>query len=103
MEYLLNFLTTYSNLILVIIMGVYAYLTWRMVREMKIARENQFNSNVIAFPIAMGQIHAQVQLENAGPGIALDIELSISLDPPHQKSTKIWKHPVLLRLCPKIS
>lgn len=95
MEYLLNLLTTYSNLILVIITGVYAYLTWRMVKEMKIARENQIDSNVIAFPTTMGQIHALVHLENAGPGIALDVELSISLDPPHQKATNIWKHPAL--------
>lgn len=103
MENFLNSLTAYSNLvliilnlILVIITGVYAYLTRRMVLEMKTARENQSDSNVIAFPVTMGQIHAQIQLENAGPGIALDIELSISLDPPHQKATKIWKHPVLL-------
>ncbi len=103
MEHLLNSLIVYSNLILiilnlilVIITGVYAYLTWKMVREMKVARENQSDSNLIAFPVTMGQVYAQIQLENAGPGIALDIELTISLDPPLKKDAKIWKHPALL-------
>lgn len=96
MENLLDILTKYSNLILVIITGIYAYLTWKMVSEMKTARENQSDSNVIAFPILLDQIYTQVQLENAGPGIALDIELSISLIPALTKNTTSWKHPVLL-------
>lgn len=96
MEYFLDLLTKYSNLILVIITGVYAYLTWKMVKEMKTAREHQSDSNLIAFPVTMRPVYVQVQLENAGPGIALDVELSISLDPPNQKATKVWKHPALL-------
>ena len=96
MEYYLGLLTTYSNLILVIITAVYAYLTWRMVREMKVARENQSDSYLAASPVSMGTIHAQIQLENAGPGPALDIELSISLDPPLDTTERNWHHPVLL-------
>jgi hypothetical protein len=96
MEYYLDLLTKYSNLILVVITGIYAYLTWRMVREMKIARENQLEANLIASPVPMGSIYAQVQLENAGPGPAFNVELSISLDPPLQTNTNIWKHPSFL-------
>jgi hypothetical protein len=90
-----NLILLILNSILVIITGIYAYLTWRMVREMKVARENQSDSYLIASPVSMGTIHAQIQLENAGPGPALDIELSISLDPPLQTTERKWRHPVM--------
>lgn len=96
MEDFLNLLTSYSNLILLIITGVYAYLTRQMVREMKVARETQPDTYLIASPVSLGTIHAQIQLENAGPGPALDIELSISIDPPLQTAERIWHHPVIL-------
>jgi hypothetical protein len=95
MEHILNLLTTYSNLILVIITGIYAYLTWRMVREMRKARENQTDSKLIATPVSSHRIYAEIQLENMGPGPAHNVELSISLDPPLQTTTRTWKHPVL--------
>lgn len=103
MDNFLNSLTAYSNLILivlnlilVIITGIYAYLTRRMVLEMKTARENQIDSNLIATPVFADHIYAEVQLVNAGPGTALDIELSISLDPPLQTVVKTWHHPAFL-------
>ena len=96
MEFIADLLIKYSNLILVVITGVYAYLTWKMVSEMKKAREMQSDSHLIAYPVSMGTIHAQIQLENAGPGSALDVELSISLDPPLQTVKKLWRHPALL-------
>lgn len=90
----MEFITTYSNLILVIITGIYAYLTWRMVREMRVARENQSDANLIAIPVLVHQIYSEIQLVNAGP--ALDVELSISLDPLLQTTEKTWRHPAFL-------
>ena len=96
MEYYLNLLTTYSNLILVIITGIYAYLTWKMAREMKTARENQTDANLVAAPVSAHRIYAEVQLVNAGPGAALDVELSISLEPLLETVVKTWYHPAFL-------
>jgi len=96
MENSLDILTKYSNLILVIITGIYAYLTWKMVLEMKKARENQSDANLIASPIPMNSVYTQVQLENVGPGPAFNIELSISLEPSLQTLPRIWKHPAFL-------
>jgi hypothetical protein len=67
-----------------------------MVKEMKIARDNQIDSNLIVTPVSSNRVYAEIQLENAGPGPAFNIELSISLDPPLQTTTKIWTHPALL-------
>lgn len=103
MENFLNSLTAYSNLILiilnlllVIITGVYAYLTRRMVLEMKIARENQTDANLVATPISADRVYAEVQLVNAGPGAALDVELSISLEPLLETAVKTWYSPSFL-------
>jgi len=95
MENVLNLLTKYSNLILVIITGIYAYLTWRMVREMKAARENQTASNLIVTPVSSQRAYAEIKLENIGFGPASNVVLSISLDPPLQTTTRTWKHPLL--------
>jgi len=67
-----------------------------MVLEMKTARENQLDSSLVATPVFADRIYAEVQLVNAGPGTALDIELSISLDPPLQTVVKTWHHPAFL-------
>ena len=96
MEYLLDLFTIYSNLILVIITGVYAYLTGRMVREMKTARENQTDSNLVTTPVLAHRIYAEIQLVNAGPEAALDVKLSISLEPLLETVVKTWHHPSLL-------
>lgn len=93
MEQLLKILTEYSNLILVVITGVYAYLTYRMVLEMKKAREDQADANLLASPIPFGPLYAQIQLRNAGLGPALDVELNIVFEPPLQTTPKTWKYP----------
>jgi hypothetical protein len=67
-----------------------------MVSEMRTARENQDDANLIASPIALGPICAQVQLQNAGPGPALNVEISISLDPPLDTPMRTWRHPAFL-------
>jgi hypothetical protein len=92
MKQLLDFLVEYSNLILVIITGVYAYLTYRMVLEMKKAREDQADANLIASPIPFGPLYAQIQLKNAGLGPALDVELIIAFEPQLQTIPKTWKY-----------
>jgi len=84
------------NLVLVVITGIYAYLTWRMVSEMRSARENQVDANVIASPVPFGSVYAQVQMQNAGPGPALDVELSVSLHPPLETDKRTWRYPALL-------
>ena len=96
MTQLLDFLTRYSNLILAIITGIYVVLTWKMISEMRLARASQADANLIASPIPLGPVSAQVQLQNAGPGPASDIEVSISLDPPLDTSVKTWRRPALL-------
>ena len=96
MNDILDVLTRYSSLVLALITGVYAYLTWRMAREMRIAREGQVDAHVFASPVPMGPVYAQVQLQNAGPGPAFGIEVSLALDPPLDTPTKTWRHPALL-------
>ena len=66
-----------------------------MVLEMKKARENQSDSELIAIPVSADRVYAEIQLENIGPGPAHNIELSISLNPPLQTTTRTWKHPAL--------
>ena len=63
---------------------------------MKIANLNQIDSNLVATPVSADRIYAEVQLVNAGPGTALDIELSISLEPLLQTVAKTLHHPVFL-------
>ncbi len=92
----LDALAKYSNIILVIITSVYAYLTWKMVSEMRTAREAQTDSDLIAGPVPLGPIYLQVQLQNAGPGPAKDVELAISLSPQHGKEVRVWRSPVML-------
>lgn len=96
MDEFLDFLTRYASLILALITGVYAYLTWRMAREMRIAREGQIDANVVASPVPMGPLYVQVVMQNAGPGPAFDVEISLSLEPPLDTPAKTWRHPVLM-------
>lgn len=96
MAQFLDILTKFSNLILAVITGVYAFLTWKMVSEMRKARENQVDANLIALPVGLGLIYVQVELQNAGPGPAFDVEISISLDPLLDTPERVWKHPALL-------
>ena len=92
----IDFLAKYSNVLLAVITGVYAFLTFLMVLEMRSARKNQLDANLIAFPVELGLIHAQVQLQNAGPGPALDIEITISFFPLLDIDSRIWRHPSFL-------
>ena len=102
MEQFINSLADYSNsillilnFVLVLITGIYAFLTWRMVVEMRKARESQSDSTVIASPIPLAPIYAQVQVKNEGPSSALDIELRIALDPPLDTTERIWNYSAL--------
>lgn len=96
MTQFLNDLSSYSNLILAVITAVYAFLTWRMVSEMRVARESQTDANLIASPVDLGPISAQVRLQNAGPGPALNVSVTVSLEPPLGSPSQTWRHPALL-------
>jgi hypothetical protein len=89
-------LNTYSNLLLVVITAVYAFLTWRMVSEMRQAREAESEPQLVATLIPLGGMAIKLRIANAGSGPALDIKAIISLEPKKEDNTATWIHPVLL-------
>lgn len=100
---LLDFLSTYANLILaaanIVLVGVtaaYVYLTSRMLREMREAREHQSDATIIVAPVPSRPVYARLQLHNAGPGPASDVQLSFHLEPPLDTPTRTWHHPLIL-------
>ena len=93
----LDELQRYSSLILVIITGVYAFLTWRMVREMRRAREAEAEPHLVtALVLPYGPGETKLRVENAGRGPALKIMARISLEPPGKTQAYEWCHPVLV-------
>ncbi|MEX2030705.1 MAG: hypothetical protein WD906_07030 [Anaerolineales bacterium] len=92
---ILDFLTKYANLLLAGITALYAFLTWRMLREMRLAREYQLDAIVTAAPVPMGPIYAQLRLHNAGPAPAIDVKVSIRLEPTLNTPKREWRHPVV--------
>jgi len=93
---ILDCVNRYSNLVLVLITAVYAFLTWRMVREMRIAREEQSEPHLVAVLVPLGPKSVKLRIRNAGPGPAVRIEGTIRPDPAVESETRIWRHPVLI-------
>lgn len=96
MNDLLAWLNAYSNLLLVIITIVYAFLTWRMVLEMRHAREAENEPQLVAtlVPISAKLVH--LRISNAGRGPALNIHAKMRLDSSTKHEEVAWSHPVLL-------
>jgi len=94
-EFLTN-LNTYSNLLLVIITSIYVFLTWRMVSEMRRAREAESEPQLVANLIPLGAMSLKLRISNAGRGPALNIKAAIRLVSKTDNSEETWSHPVLL-------
>ena len=92
----LSTLNSYSNLILAIITIAYVILTWRMVVEMRKAREAENEPQLVATLIPLGGMAIKLRISNAGGGPALDIKAIISLEPNREDNAVTWIHPVLL-------
>jgi hypothetical protein len=89
------FLSEYANLLLALITALYAFLTWRILRETRRAREHQLDALVTAAPVPWGPVCAQLRLENAGPAPAIDVTVGLHLEPPLDTSSRQWNHPIL--------
>jgi hypothetical protein len=93
---LLNLLNQYSNLILVTVTAVYVVLTWRMVREMREAREAESEPHLVATLVPFGVLNVKLRIHNAGRGPALNIKAAFRLEPANGTEASTWLHPVLL-------
>jgi hypothetical protein len=93
---IINFINQYSTLILAIITGIYVYFTWRMVREMKEARQVDQDSQLIAEFIPFGLMYINLRIENIGPGPAYNIKSKMYFFPISDLKTEIWNQPVML-------
>ncbi len=92
----ISLLNQYANLILVAVTTVYVILTWRMVTEMRRAREAESEPHLVATLIPFGTMDVKLRVHNAGRGPALEIKTVFWLDPANNTTTRTWLHPVLL-------
>lgn len=92
----LDSLNRYSTLILVAVTTVYVVLTWRMVTEMRKAREAETSPYLIATLVPFGPLNVKLRIHNAGRGPAIDIKVVFQLEPANGTEENTWLHPVLL-------
>jgi hypothetical protein len=92
----LNLLNQYSNLILVAVTAIYVILTWRMVKDMRQAREAEIEPHLVASLFVFPILNVKLRIQNAGRGPALDIKAEFWLEPAVGTTTSTWLHPVLL-------
>jgi hypothetical protein len=86
----------YVNLILVLITGVYAFLTCRMVREMKLAREVQSDSFLAATLLPIAPNLLKIRISNSGSGNAFNVRAYITLTADDKDFSTTWEQPVFL-------
>jgi hypothetical protein len=92
----LDLLNRYSNLILIVVTGVYVVLTWRMVLEMRRAREAESEAHLVAMLVPLGPLAVKLCIHNAGAGPAFSIRAEFQVIPSGNTTAKIWLHPALL-------
>ena len=92
----LDFVNRYSNLILVVVTAVYVVLTWRMVLEMRRAREAESEAHLVAMLVPLGPLAVKLCIHNAGTGPAFNIRAEFQVVPSGDTTPKIWLHPALL-------
>jgi len=85
-----------ATLLLVLVTAFYAYWTWRMVGEMKRAREEETAPYLIASLFPITQQSVKLQIHNAGRGPALNVEADIRFNPSNGTQSHHWKHPIML-------
>jgi hypothetical protein len=88
--------TAIASLALVVVTAIYAYLTWRMVREMRLAREVETSPYLIATLFPRGPKITILRINNAGRGLAMNVEAAISFNPANDTKTHYWKHKLML-------
>ena len=92
---MLEILNQYSTIILCGITAIYAYLTWRMVKEMRMVREAELEPHIIASLIPFGPLYVKLQIKNVGPGVAFDVNSTWKLEPLNNTEEQYWRQPVM--------
>lgn len=92
----MEILNQYANLILAVITTVYVVLTWHMVSELRRAREAQSEAQPIASLIPIAPKYAQLRIQNAGQGPALDVEADMTLSWAEQSEKQSWRQSALM-------
>ena len=82
------------SFILVVITGVYAILTRKMVKEMRAAREAQSEAELIATLEPIGPLYAKLRILNAGSGVAFQVEVKFRLEPDSGENP-VWRQPAM--------
>jgi|GEM_PF-1893432 len=88
-------LNQYSNLILGAVTIAYVILTWRMVTEMRRARESESEPQLISTLVPLGAMRVKLRIQNVGLGPALQIAAQIQLQPESGEAA-IWQQPALI-------
>lgn len=85
--------------VLVVVTGVYVWLTHRAVEEAREARKQALRPVLAVDPVPAGPVHLYLRLFNAGPGPAIDVELNFvwrprvpedQNGPREQRFTFVW-------------
>jgi hypothetical protein len=66
------------TLVLVLVTGIYAWLTWHVVRESRLAREQQVRPHLKIETSAVGAGVLFPSVVSAGPGAALDVQVTLT-------------------------
>jgi len=85
-----------SSLLLAAITAVYVFLTWRMVRELRKAREAELKPYLVAHLIPFGRLSVKLRITNVGSGPAFNVESTMGLKPSESASEYLWRQPALL-------
>lgn len=90
------YLNQYANLLLAVITGVYASLTYCMIKEMENARKAESTPYIRATldPLGGEPIKAVLKIQNVGKGAAMNIKLDFSLEP-STTARNTWTSPLL--------
>ncbi len=91
----LDGLNKYSNLILVAITAIYAFLTMRMVVEMRQAREAEYSPYLVWDLKPFATKSALLQVRNVGRGSALNVVANVTLKSSNTTKSSVWATPAL--------
>jgi hypothetical protein len=77
---------------LVVTTAVYSYFTWRMADEMRKTRVQSLRPRLGLYVRAYGPTGGHIALRSLGPGIALDVLITLRFEPSGE--TRHWRTPV---------
>jgi hypothetical protein len=72
--------------------AVYSYFTWRMADEMRKTRKQTLRPRLGLYVQAYSPMGGHIALRSLGPGIALDVLITLKFDPSGE--TRHWQTPV---------